>query len=705
VKTTHITGFIFIIVLTIGVNRAIQAQEPAPAAGPSTLWQWLGIPQGVNKIKDATTNTRGNHPEKERQPPLKRIADPENLKSDNPAIKTAAKIKHEEDLAPQKVKAIKYMAEVGCSCYPGVKESLLAALDDCTEEVRYQAAVAFCQIASRNCQYCHNGSCCSADVMTKLDDMAHGQDAKGCCKEASSRVRAAAENALNACRSKATGTPVPATKEIPERKELPLEVAPEPDTAPRAPTAAKSVSYSPDAAGEAFIDDREVDGAVAKKTIASDRASISRSLDPDELALDPSDERTAVAADTVGLLRRRCPVECPVEPCPRQGAATEGETGVGPGGALPGEIGPGAAAPPTNALAGNFGAAAGPGSTAPNMIGDSFINGGSMLLRGFNGGEQFVVISSANVPIGGGDRGFKISENDSPIPRNRVFFDYNHFQNAIEDANFNSRNLDRYSFGIEKTFFCGNCSVELRVPVLGGLDATQSLQPGSDIMGTELGNIPLVFKSILRRWDRAVLAGGFDVTFPTAGEAKLLDSNGNEQIIVSNDAFHISPYLGYLWEPNPCWFIQGFAQVDFNANGNAVFTRQVPVVTGPTTMVKSGTYNDQNLLFMDLSVGRWVYRNPCAKVLRGIAPAVELHYTTTLQDTDVVNGQYLQSGRNPNQQVLNPLNRVDLLNLTAGLHFQFGGNSLLTVAAAAPLRINDDAEFDAELQVHFTRYF
>ena len=77
-----------------------------------------------------------------------------------------------------------------------MREALLAALDDCTEEVRYQAAIAFCEAAGNPCQNCDRNGCCNAAVMTKLEEMAHGQDEKGCFKEASSRVRAAAENAL-----------------------------------------------------------------------------------------------------------------------------------------------------------------------------------------------------------------------------------------------------------------------------------------------------------------------------------------------------------------------------------------------------------------------------------------------------------------------------------------------------------------------------
>lgn len=116
------------------------ALAQAPAAPPQTFWNWMGVPK--NPLAGCI-NRGGNFPMCEKVPPLKAIADPANLASKNPAIKKAAEIKAEEDLAAQKIKAIKYLAEIGCGgCYPGVAEALAAALDDCTEAVRYEAVQA-----------------------------------------------------------------------------------------------------------------------------------------------------------------------------------------------------------------------------------------------------------------------------------------------------------------------------------------------------------------------------------------------------------------------------------------------------------------------------------------------------------------------------------------------------------------------------------
>jgi hypothetical protein len=233
------------VALAMGVGNCAGA-VPAPTP---TLWNFLGIPQTFHKIRDTLSNRSGNRPGAERKDPIKRIADPANLESDNPAIKTAAKIKADQDLAPQKVKAIRFLATVGCDCYEEVGGALAAALEDCTEEVRYEAAVALCKTAGNACCHCEKG-CCNAKIMTKLNDMASGQDEKGCYKESSPRVRAAAELALNACRQKVgatepTPTPVPKRgKEVPTNEPgaaPPSELQPVPVEPPKpGPTTQKS---------------------------------------------------------------------------------------------------------------------------------------------------------------------------------------------------------------------------------------------------------------------------------------------------------------------------------------------------------------------------------------------------------------------------------------------------------------------------------
>jgi hypothetical protein len=167
------------------------------------LWSFLGVPQASYKIHAQLFNRQGNHPGLEKKPPLKGIADPANLKSDVPAIKAAAEIKQAEDLKPQKIKAIKYLAQIGCGCYDKdekVTGALLAAMDDCTEEVRLAAVEAIATAASGEyCTHCKERSCCNEKIVAQLSKIAYDRDDTGCFIEPSERVRQAAIRAMCVC--------------------------------------------------------------------------------------------------------------------------------------------------------------------------------------------------------------------------------------------------------------------------------------------------------------------------------------------------------------------------------------------------------------------------------------------------------------------------------------------------------------------------
>lgn len=174
----------------------------APAA-PATLWSFLGIPQGVKKVQGALTNRRGNLPRLEPKDAIKALNDPRNLFSDNKAIKKAAELKIQEDLKPQKIKALKYLTSIGCGCYDKggeVTAALIAAAEDCTEDVRLTVMQEIkAAAANKCCNNCGQVCCCSEKMLKKLAEVAYERDDEGCYKEPSARVRQAAAEALRTC--------------------------------------------------------------------------------------------------------------------------------------------------------------------------------------------------------------------------------------------------------------------------------------------------------------------------------------------------------------------------------------------------------------------------------------------------------------------------------------------------------------------------
>ncbi len=223
------------------VNVTTPAQPCCPHL---TLWEFLGFKGGFKLLGGLIERIRNRlgsvFPGLEAKPAIVAITDPSMAASSNPAEAAAAGAKADEDAAPQKIKAIRYLATLGCAgCYPNVEDALLAALDDCTESVRYEAAKAIRENSGKPCSTCKTKGCCSPKVLKKLDQIANKVE-KGCYVESSARVRREARLGLAGCGN----APPPASTEGP--KEGPSEG---PGAAPAA--------GAPVTAGESAVDSAE----------------------------------------------------------------------------------------------------------------------------------------------------------------------------------------------------------------------------------------------------------------------------------------------------------------------------------------------------------------------------------------------------------------------------------------------------------------
>jgi hypothetical protein len=143
-----------------------------------------------------------------------------------PAIKKAAEVKQAEDMAKQKIKAIKYLAKIGCGCYDqddGITDALLAALEDCTEKVRLAAVEAIAELAAGEaCSNCKQKSCCSERIIEMLAKLAYECDEQGCWYEPSGRVRAKAAEAFQNCCPDCCFAP--AAPALPEPQNIPSPI-------------------------------------------------------------------------------------------------------------------------------------------------------------------------------------------------------------------------------------------------------------------------------------------------------------------------------------------------------------------------------------------------------------------------------------------------------------------------------------------------
>jgi hypothetical protein len=464
---------------------------------------------------------------------------------------------------------------------------------------------------------------------------------------------------------------------------------------------------------------------------------------------------------------------------------------------------------------------AGEGATAafaPNMIGD-LLYGSRSIFFDYQSGITGPGATSITNP--------KVSENNSPLPRDRVYFRFNHFNDALSLTGASSQkgidpqsgafgfspltkkyDFEAYTLGGEKTFFDNLMSVELRVPFRTSLASQLTLNtatitsvdppatPGANprfhgffsldqTLGheaTEFDNLSVILKAAPYQTRRLVLSGGLGIGIPTAPDTKVIVRDfvpftlfpnifpvaRTREFHVDNDTWSLSPYLSVLATPSDRFFTQGFLQFDFPVNNSRATFREsatepglrgTDVVNDPTGLGalqlalvqalqarrlgfqlppinQSAKIDEQTLMHVDLGLGYWVTRDPEARWIRGIAPTLELHYTTTLENADVITfardgflkpvsanqlsqaAANLQANPSP-ANILNAINkiferpptvgnlrnRVDILDLTVGSTFLLGERATLATGFAFPLRTGDNRTFDWEFQAQFNYYF
>lgn len=337
---------------------------------------------------------------------------------------------------------------------------------------------------------------------------------------------------------------------------------------------------------------------------------------------------------------------------------------------------------------------------APYMMGDFFGSGGSA------GVSQIVVVdptftyNTAIDPVvgslpspgsGGGVGRVKLSENGSPIPRDRVFVNTSYFNNV--NLGIGGTDVTRVTPGFEKTFFDGMMSIEMRAPFAYTLDSTADLRSTSSVHDTQFGNMSFSLKTLLLARPTFALAAGLQVAIPTASDVRVYDSaTGDVVVRVRNDAVHLMPYLGGLWTPNSRFFAQGFLQIDVDANGNAVsLAAPNGTIAMPyTPLTRVGTYQDATFMYSDFGMGYWI-RQANDGLVRGVAPIFEVHYNASLNSTDSI-----QSG---GTRIGTVQNNIDVVNLTAGVNLLIGDRSTLTTGYVIPVGVGSDKQFDGEIRM------
>jgi len=369
--------------------------------------------------------------------------------------------------------------------------------------------------------------------------------------------------------------------------------------------------------------------------------------------------------------------------------------------------------------AGGPGSLADPGSTFTDVANDVFA---TQLFPGVDGTATFVPSASGfvdgspttgvptydayafydyvvetTVPVPGANVGFvKLTENVSPLPRDRVYFNYSYFHNALIGDLRND--VNRFTPGVEKTFADGWTSIEVRTPFAATIASLQELDPNdpcglTNARDVEFGNMSVIFKTVFALGTTWAWTGGMQVMLPTADDVIVrAGPSGPTVVRVDNESTRLMPFTGFIWAPNETWFSQSLLQVDTAANGNPAYLADF----GGTGLDYVGSLEYPTFLYLSFATGYWAYKSDATR-LTGVAPIMEVHVNQALQESDVIGGDNYRLG--------SQYGVMSLVNGLVGCNFEWGTRSTLTFAYVTPLGGGADRWFDGELRAFWNYRF
>jgi hypothetical protein len=252
---------------------------------------------------------------------------------------------------------------------------------------------------------------------------------------------------------------------------------------------------------------------------------------------------------------------------------------------------------------------------------------------------------------------YKIAENESPRPTDRIFATYSYFSGLPTSPSTRSFDVHRETVGFEKTFLDRRASVGIRVPFLQ-LSGPDDVFSAFNVRDGQFGDVSIITKYAFYD-DRAtgnLLSTGLMVTAPT----------GQDSYTVNGQRIHstlIQPWVGTIWSLSDSIFIQGFSSIVVPTDNENV-----------------------TAWFNDLGIGYWLRKGDTSRFFHGIVPTAEVHVGNPL--TNRGNGD------------INRVHFSDYVSLLGGANFIFGRNSSLGIAAGAPVTGNKPWDFETHVTLN-----
>jgi hypothetical protein len=258
-------------------------------------------------------------------------------------------------------------------------------------------------------------------------------------------------------------------------------------------------------------------------------------------------------------------------------------------------------------------------------------------------------------------RGYKMADNQSPRPQDRVFVAFNFFDDLHQTPGTGLHEVKIYRefFGVEKTFFDQNVSVGLRLP-LNTITAAGDV-PGRGGTSTAVGDLTVFLKGIFweNRQTGSLLSAGLAITPPT-GPSHFAGASFANSIPTTS----LQPFIAYIFNFDR-WFLQGFTGSN------------IPTDSKVTTMY----YND-------VGIGYFFFRNSSpGALLTAIVPTFEVHVNTPLNHRATT-------------AVGSLLGTPDVVDLTFGVNFALWRRAVLAAGIVDPVTGPRPYELEAIVQLN-----
>jgi hypothetical protein len=287
-------------------------------------------------------------------------------------------------------------------------------------------------------------------------------------------------------------------------------------------------------------------------------------------------------------------------------------------------------------------------------------------------GDQAPIFGSPRAAAGSGSnvvrlpwvRGYKMADNQSPLPLDRVFATFYYYDDINvgnarpPGATIRDVKVYREFFGFEKTFLDGWASLGLRLP-LNSISARGNAGGTS----TALGDLTIFGKYAL--WMdpvRGVFSLGMAVTPPTGPAAF-----AGAEFTRARNPTYLQPFIGIL-RPMGRWYVQGFSGINVPTDSHVV-----------------------TMFYNDIGIGYFLQAGSAEALVSAVVPSMEVHVNTPLNH------------RGGFSDVRDPGATIDSVNLTFGLSTVLRRRTVLSAGVVTP--VTGPRPFDIEAIVTLNTAF